>query len=85
MLVATSFEPNLFLCNKNIGYIGWIGLSCCLCCAFVQVLQSQQQSAIVKSPQVTLATPMVTLRGQPHSRIVVGQPPVQVKQLNTGV
>ncbi|KAK3512463.1 hypothetical protein QTP70_012998 [Hemibagrus guttatus] len=47
------------------------------------VLQSQQQSAIVKSPQVTLATPMVTLRGQPHSRIVVGQSQVQVKQLNT--
>ncbi|XP_060766139.1 transcription initiation factor TFIID subunit 4 [Neoarius graeffei] len=47
------------------------------------VLQSPQQSAIVKSPQVTLATPMVTLRGQPHSRIVVGQPPVQVKQFNT--
>ncbi|XP_017306324.1 transcription initiation factor TFIID subunit 4 isoform X2 [Ictalurus punctatus] len=47
------------------------------------VLQSQQQGAIVKSPQVTLATPMVTLRGQPHSRIVVGQPQVQVKQLNT--
>ncbi|XP_047660964.1 transcription initiation factor TFIID subunit 4 isoform X2 [Tachysurus fulvidraco] len=47
------------------------------------VLQSPQQSAIVKSPQVTLATPMVTLRGQPHSRIVVAQPQVQVKQLNT--
>ncbi|TSY83938.1 Transcription initiation factor TFIID subunit 4 [Bagarius yarrelli] len=47
------------------------------------VLQSQQQGAIVKSPQVTLATPMVTLRGQPHSRIVVGQPPVQIKHLNT--
>ncbi|KAM9444171.1 transcription initiation factor TFIID subunit 4 [Clarias gariepinus] len=47
------------------------------------VLQPQQQAAIVKPPQVTLATPMVTLRGQPHSRIVVGQPQVQVKQLNT--
>ncbi|XP_058229447.1 transcription initiation factor TFIID subunit 4 isoform X2 [Hemibagrus wyckioides] len=47
------------------------------------VLHSQQQSAIVKSPQVTLATPMVTLRGQPHSRIVVGQSQVPVKQLNT--
>lgn len=54
-------------------------------CVFVQILQSQQPGAIVKSPQVTLATPMVTLRGQPHSRIVVGQPQVQVKQLNTGV
>ncbi|KAF7693389.1 transcription initiation factor TFIID subunit 4 [Silurus meridionalis] len=47
------------------------------------VLQSQQQGAIVKPPQVTLAAPMVTLRGQPHSRIVVGQPQVQVKQINT--
>ncbi|MCI4390041.1 hypothetical protein PGIGA_G00118010 [Pangasianodon gigas] len=47
------------------------------------VLQSQQQGAIVKSPQVTLTTPMVTLRGQPHSRIVVGQTQVQVKQINT--
>uniref|UniRef100_A0A4W6EX67 TATA-box binding protein associated factor 4 n=1 Tax=Lates calcarifer TaxID=8187 RepID=A0A4W6EX67_LATCA len=34
-------------------------------------------------PQVTLAqSPMVTLRGQPHSRIIVGQPQV-VKQLQT--
>ncbi|KAI5093627.1 transcription initiation factor TFIID subunit 4 isoform X2, partial [Silurus meridionalis] len=49
----------------------------------VSVLQSQQQGAIVKPPQVTLAAPMVTLRGQPHSRIVVGQPQVQVKQINT--
>ncbi|XP_052425554.1 transcription initiation factor TFIID subunit 4 isoform X2 [Carassius gibelio] len=48
------------------------------------VLQSQQQGAIVKPPQVTLTTtPMVTLRGQPHSHIVVGQPQVQLKQFQT--
>lgn len=36
-------------------------------------------------PQVTLAqSPMVTLRGQSHSRIIVGQPQV-VKQLHSGV
>uniref|UniRef100_A0A3B4VKY2 TATA-box binding protein associated factor 4 n=1 Tax=Seriola dumerili TaxID=41447 RepID=A0A3B4VKY2_SERDU len=44
----------------------------------------QQQGAMVR-PQVTLAqSPMVTLRGQPHSRIIVGQPQV-VKQLQTAV
>ncbi|XP_076851739.1 LOW QUALITY PROTEIN: transcription initiation factor TFIID subunit 4-like [Brachyhypopomus gauderio] len=48
------------------------------------VLQSPQQGAIVKPPQVTLTTtPMVTLRGQSHSRIEVGQPPVPLKQLQT--
>ncbi|XP_072522434.1 transcription initiation factor TFIID subunit 4 [Salminus brasiliensis] len=48
------------------------------------MLQSQQQGAIVKTPQVTLTTtPMVALRGQPHSRIVVGQPHMQVKHLQT--
>ncbi|KAM9855501.1 transcription initiation factor TFIID subunit 4-like [Aulostomus maculatus] len=42
----------------------------------------QEQGAVMR-PQVTLAqSPMVTLRGQPHSRIIVGQPPV-VKQLHT--
>ncbi|XP_018556623.1 transcription initiation factor TFIID subunit 4 [Lates calcarifer] len=42
----------------------------------------QQQGTMVR-PQVTLAqSPMVTLRGQPHSRIIVGQPQV-VKQLQT--
>uniref|UniRef100_A0A4W4FF51 TAFH domain-containing protein n=1 Tax=Electrophorus electricus TaxID=8005 RepID=A0A4W4FF51_ELEEL len=42
--------------------------------------------AIVKPPQVTLTTtPMVTLRGQSHGRLDVGQPPVQLKQLQTGV
>ncbi|XP_053279834.1 transcription initiation factor TFIID subunit 4 [Pleuronectes platessa] len=41
-----------------------------------------QQGTIVR-PQVTGAqSPMVTLRGQPHSRIIVGQPQV-VKQLQT--
>ncbi len=51
----------------------------------VQVLQPPQQGAIVKPPQVTLTTtPMVTLRGQPHSHIVVGQPQVQLKQIQTG-
>ncbi|XP_059189870.1 transcription initiation factor TFIID subunit 4-like [Centropristis striata] len=42
----------------------------------------QQQGTMVR-PQVTLAqSPMVTLRGQSHSRIIVGQPQV-VKQLQT--
>ncbi|XP_022059088.1 transcription initiation factor TFIID subunit 4 [Acanthochromis polyacanthus] len=42
----------------------------------------QQQGTVVR-PQVTLAqSPMVTLRGQTHSRIIVGQPQV-VKQLQT--
>ncbi|XP_034445561.1 transcription initiation factor TFIID subunit 4-like [Hippoglossus hippoglossus] len=41
-----------------------------------------QHGTIVR-PQVTVAqSPMVTLRGQPHSRIIVGQPQV-VKQLQT--
>ncbi|KPP68033.1 transcription initiation factor TFIID subunit 4-like [Scleropages formosus] len=45
--------------------------------------QSQQQGAVVRPPQVTLTqTPMVTLR-PPHSRIVLGQPQVQVKPLQT--
>ncbi|XP_019126923.1 transcription initiation factor TFIID subunit 4 [Larimichthys crocea] len=44
----------------------------------------QQQGTIVR-PQVTLAqSHLVTLRGQSHSRIVVGQPQV-VKQLQTAV
>ncbi|XP_070823957.1 transcription initiation factor TFIID subunit 4-like isoform X2 [Chaetodon trifascialis] len=44
----------------------------------------QQQGTMVR-PQVTLAqSPMVTLRGQSHSRIIVGQPQV-VKQLQTAV
>ncbi|KAI1892805.1 hypothetical protein AGOR_G00137300 [Albula goreensis] len=44
--------------------------------------QSQQQSAMVRPPQVTLAqTPMVTLR-QPHNRLMLSQPQV-VKQLQT--
>uniref|UniRef100_A0A672RTA9 TAFH domain-containing protein n=1 Tax=Sinocyclocheilus grahami TaxID=75366 RepID=A0A672RTA9_SINGR len=48
------------------------------------VLQPPQQGAIVKPPQVTLTTtPMVTLRGQPHGHIVVGQPQVQLKQIQT--
>ncbi|XP_066558604.1 transcription initiation factor TFIID subunit 4 isoform X2 [Amia ocellicauda] len=47
------------------------------------VLQSQQQGAMVRPPQVTLTqTPMVTLR-QPHNRIMLSQQPVQVKQLQT--
>ncbi|KAM4609966.1 transcription initiation factor TFIID subunit 4-like [Polymixia lowei] len=42
----------------------------------------QQQGTMVR-PQVTLAqSPMVTLRGQPHGRIIMGQPQV-VKQLQT--
>ncbi|TRY97343.1 hypothetical protein DNTS_031684 [Danionella cerebrum] len=48
------------------------------------VLQPQSSGAIVKPPQMTLTTtPMVTLRGQPHSHIVVGQPQMQVKQIQT--
>lgn len=44
-----------------------------------------QQQGTIARPQVTLAqSPMVTLRGQSHSRIIVGQPQV-VKQLQTGV
>ncbi|KAG9353202.1 hypothetical protein JZ751_017778 [Albula glossodonta] len=44
---------------------------------------SQQPGAVVRPPQVSLAqTPMVTLR-PPHSRIMLGQPPMQVKQLQT--
>ncbi|XP_072571829.1 transcription initiation factor TFIID subunit 4 isoform X2 [Paramormyrops kingsleyae] len=43
----------------------------------------QQQTAMVRHPQVTITqTPMVTLR-QPHSRIVLGQPQVQMKPLHT--
>nr|XP_023646332.1 transcription initiation factor TFIID subunit 4 isoform X3 [Paramormyrops kingsleyae] len=43
----------------------------------------QQQTAMVRPPQVTITqTPMVTLR-QPHSRIVLGQPQVQMKPLHT--
>ncbi|KAI2659310.1 Transcription initiation factor TFIID subunit 4 [Labeo rohita] len=46
------------------------------------------QPALSNSSQtaslVTLTTtPMVTLRGQPHSHIVVGQPQVQLKQIQT--
>ncbi|KAJ8360837.1 hypothetical protein SKAU_G00173620 [Synaphobranchus kaupii] len=45
--------------------------------------QSQQPGAMARPPQVTLAqTPMVTLR-QPQSRIMLGQPQMQVKQLQT--
>ncbi|XP_056591149.1 transcription initiation factor TFIID subunit 4 isoform X2 [Triplophysa dalaica] len=48
------------------------------------VLQPSQQGTIVKPPQVTLTTtPMVTLRGQPQSHIVMGQPQVQLKQIQT--
>ncbi|XP_030633039.1 transcription initiation factor TFIID subunit 4 isoform X2 [Chanos chanos] len=50
-----------------------------------QVLQPQQPGVVVKSPQATLtaAGPMVPLRAQTPSRIVVGQPQVQIKQLQT--
>ncbi|XP_060912952.1 transcription initiation factor TFIID subunit 4-like [Labrus mixtus] len=44
-----------------------------------------QQQGTVLRPQMTLAqSPMVTLRGQPHNRIIVSQPQV-VKQLHAGV
>ncbi|CAN9515373.1 unnamed protein product [Ophioblennius macclurei] len=46
------------------------------------LIVSQQQSGLVR-PQGTLAqSPMVTIRGPTHSRIIVGQSPV-VKQLQT--
>lgn len=46
-------------------------------CVSVQIVPQQQGT--MARPQVTLAQPsMVTLRGQPHSRIIVGQ-------LQTGV
>uniref|UniRef100_UPI0037E7FB2E transcription initiation factor TFIID subunit 4-like isoform X2 n=1 Tax=Semicossyphus pulcher TaxID=241346 RepID=UPI0037E7FB2E len=46
------------------------------------LITPQQQGTILR-PQVTLAqSPMVTLRGQPHNRIIVSQPQV-VKQLHT--
>ncbi|XP_024148537.1 transcription initiation factor TFIID subunit 4 isoform X1 [Oryzias melastigma] len=46
------------------------------------LIVSQQQGTMVR-PQVPLAqSPVVTIRGQPHSRIIVGQPQV-VKQLTT--
>ncbi|XP_068603966.1 transcription initiation factor TFIID subunit 4 [Brachionichthys hirsutus] len=48
------------------------------------MIAPQQQGTMART-QVTLAQPpMITLRGQPHSRIIVGQPQV-VKQLQTGV
>uniref|UniRef100_UPI0037E97961 transcription initiation factor TFIID subunit 4-like isoform X1 n=1 Tax=Semicossyphus pulcher TaxID=241346 RepID=UPI0037E97961 len=48
------------------------------------LITPQQQGTILR-PQVTLAqSPMVTLRGQPHNRIIVSQPQV-VKQLHTAV
>lgn len=44
-----------------------------------------QQHGTMIRPQATLTqSPMVTLRGQPHNRIIVSQPQV-VKQLHTGV
>lgn len=46
-------------------------------CVSVQIVPQQQ--ATMARPQVALAQPsVVTLRGQPHSRIIVGQ-------LQTGV
>uniref|UniRef100_A0A8C7M5M3 TATA-box binding protein associated factor 4 n=1 Tax=Oncorhynchus kisutch TaxID=8019 RepID=A0A8C7M5M3_ONCKI len=46
------------------------------------VLQPRQQGAMVRPLQMT---PMVTLRGPPpHSHIMLGQPQVQLKQLQTG-
>uniref|UniRef100_A0A672J9H7 TATA-box binding protein associated factor 4 n=1 Tax=Salarias fasciatus TaxID=181472 RepID=A0A672J9H7_SALFA len=53
----------------------------CVTLSIVQIV-SQQQSGLVR-PQGTLAqSPVVTIRGPTHSRIVVGQSPV-VKQLQT--
>lgn len=49
-----------------------------------QVLQPQQQRAVLR-PQVTLATtPMVTLRNPAPGHMVLGQPRVQIKDLQPG-
>uniref|UniRef100_A0A3B4XFB9 TATA-box binding protein associated factor 4 n=1 Tax=Seriola lalandi dorsalis TaxID=1841481 RepID=A0A3B4XFB9_SERLL len=49
-----------------------------------QVLQPQQQRAVLR-PQVTLpTTPMVTLRNQAPGRIMLGQQQVQLKELQPG-
>uniref|UniRef100_A0A8C7FP40 TATA-box binding protein associated factor 4 n=1 Tax=Oncorhynchus kisutch TaxID=8019 RepID=A0A8C7FP40_ONCKI len=56
-------------------------LQCCpYTCVYI-VLQPRQQGAMVRPLQMT---PMVTLRGPPpHSHIMLGQPQVQLKQLQT--
>ncbi|KAG7519836.1 transcription initiation factor TFIID subunit 4 [Solea senegalensis] len=43
----------------------------------------QQQGAMARTQMTVTQSPMVTLRGQPQSRIVVGQQPQVVKQLQT--
>ena len=68
---------------------GW-ALRVCVCVCHAVLYASpatqtvpQQQGATVR-PQVTLAQPsMVTLRGQPHPRVIMSQPQA-VKQLQTG-
>lgn len=51
---------------------------------YLQVLQPQQQRAVLR-PQVTLpTTPIVTLRNQAPGRIIVGQQQVQLKELQPG-
>lgn len=52
--------------------------------ASFQVLQPQQQRAVLR-PQVTLATtPMVTLRNPAPGHMVLGQQRVQLKDLQPG-
>ncbi|XP_009996925.1 PREDICTED: transcription initiation factor TFIID subunit 4 [Chaetura pelagica] len=46
------------------------------------IQQTQKAGTLIRPPQVTLTTPMVTLR-QPHSRIMVTTPQIQVNQLQT--
>lgn len=54
-------------------------------CYYFQVIQqSQKAGALIRPPQVTLTqTPMVALR-QPHSRIMLTTPQIQLNQLQTG-
>ena len=55
------------------------------CSYYLQVIQqSQKAGALIRPPQVTLTqTPMVALR-QPHSRIMLTTPQIQLNQLQTG-
>lgn len=52
---------------------------------YLQVIQqSQKPGTLIRPPQVTLTqTPMVALR-QPHSRIMLTTPQIQLNQLQTG-
>uniref|UniRef100_A0A8C4SCP2 TATA-box binding protein associated factor 4 n=1 Tax=Erpetoichthys calabaricus TaxID=27687 RepID=A0A8C4SCP2_ERPCA len=73
-VTSTLQQPVISLAQTGRG-VGW---------AILQVMhQSQQQGALLRPPQVTLAqTPMVTLR-PPQNRIVLSTPQVHLKQLST--